>query len=452
MLSIATLMSTLDGGMVSAAFPALVDAFDTDTSTVLWVQAAFWVTSVGLLLTMGWLGDVVGRRRVFILGYLVFTLGMVLSAASTEIWHLIVARVVQGIGSAMTLSNLNALITASFPRGERGKAIGMSGAVVGVGLSSGPLLGGLLLDVLDWRAVFYSRAPLGLLGAGLAWWLLATDRNVGGRFQVDFLGAGALFVTLGAALLVVNRGGELGFGSAPVIGLGITAVVALPILVRTQLRSARPIIDVALFKSRQYTIVLLVLCCHYLAHGPFILVAPFFLIDSLGFSATKMGLFLAAFYVGRTFLAPPAGAMSDRFGPRPFLVLGNGVLVLSLLWLGVQATEASEWVLLAGLLAAGMGSGLFEPVATSAIMGSAPEDRLGTASASVAMGRHVAFSVGVAVAGAIFVIRQRVYLAAAGSETAVDPVAGAFGDTVLAGMAMAVLALIFSLLTRRPGY
>jgi EmrB/QacA subfamily drug resistance transporter len=456
-ISIGTLSSTLDGGIVSVAYPALARAFSAGTSTVLWVTVAYWVTAVGLLLTLGWVGDVVGRRRVFATGLAVFAAGVLLAGLSTTVWQLIAFRVLQGVGSAMVLSNLNALITTNFPARDRGKALGVSGAIVGVGLTAGPLLGGFLLEVLDWRAVFYSRAPISAAGAVLTWWLLPADRVARGQFRVDVIGAAALFGALASILLVVNQGGRLGFTSRPVLVLAIVAAVCLPVLAWSERRSVRPILEVGLLRSRQYTLSLLVLVSHYLAQGGIILVAPFFLLDSLGFSAAKMGLFIAAFSMGRTFLAPLAGRLSDTFGPRPFLLLGNTLLAIALFWLSRQGTGASDWALFSGLLLASAGSSFFEPVVTSSIMGSVPQDRAGTASASVALGRQTAFAVGVTVAGAIFTIRQRVYevgAEAAGLDSGsakAEAIGRAFGDTVLAGVVIAAIAVAFSLATRgRP--
>ena len=454
-ISIGTLSSTLDGGSVSVSFPALTKAFDVDTSTVLWVTVAYWITGVGLLLAMGWLGDVAGRRRVFTLGSALFALGILLSSLSTSIWQLLAFRIFQGVGSAMLLSNLNALITACFPSHERGKALGVSGAVVGIGLTTGPLIGGMLIDVFDWRAVFYWRAPLGALGAVLAWWLLPRDRVEGGRFRMDLIGAAALFGTLASVLLVVNQGGRLGFSSPPVIVMALMAAVSLPVLVWSERRSLRPILDVGLFHSRQYTFSVLVLVSHYLSHGGIMLVAPFFLHESLGYSPAKMGLFLAAFSLGRAFLSPAAGRLSDRFGPRPLILVGNLLLVAALFSLSRQGMDATEWVLFAGLLLGSAGTSFFEPVVTSAIMGSVPQDRLGTASAAVAVGRQTAFAVGVTVAGAVFAVRERAHIGGTSTEAMpadaarADAIAGAFGDTMLAGVALASLAVAFSLALRR---
>ena len=454
-ISLGTFATTLDAGMASVSFPALTEAFHTDTSTVLWVTVAFYVTSVGLLLTLGWVGDVAGRRRVFSLGFVVFTVGMLLAAGSLNIWQLIGARVLQGVGSSMILSNLNALVATTFREDERGKTMGFSAAVAGAGLSLGPLLGGLLLDVLDWRALFYTRAPIGLLGAALGWWVLPRDRVSVSRFRIDFLGAAALFGTLASLLLVVNQGGRLGFGSPVIAGLALASGFFLPLLVWTQRRAIRPIVDFSLFRGRQYLISLILVISHYMSHTGIMLAAPFFFIDARGFSPAKMGLFVATFYIARSFVAPAAGGLSDRIGPRPFLVLGNVILSVALLWLSRLGMDAGEPELLFAMLLAGVGSGIFELVVTSFIMGSVPEDRLGTASASIATGRHIAFSVGVGIAGAVFVIRQRVYLAevsvgaVASQATEAEAVAHAFSDTLLAGVILSAVAAGVAFAARR---
>lgn len=453
-VSIGTLTSTLDSGMVGVAYPALAKDLKTETSTVVWVTVAFWVTNVGLLLILGWTGDVLGRRRVFVGGFLVFTLGIMAAAVSLNVWQLILARIFQGVGSSMLLSNLNALIVVNFPDGERGKAMGISGSIVGVGLTLGPLLGGWLLEVLDWRALFYSRVPLGVVGSVLAWVLLPRDRIRLDRSRIDLLGAGSLLGILITALLVVNQGGRLGFTSPLVIGMVVVSGVLIPVLLWSERRSARPIVGFTLLKSRQYAVGLLSLICHYVSHGAIMLAAPFFFLDSLGFSATKMGVFVAAFFVGRTFLAPYAGRLSDKFGPRPFLVVGNILLVGALLWMNSLSVEGLQWGLFFAMLLAGVGSGFFEPVVTSFIMGSVSHDRLGTASASVALGRHVAFAVGVAVAGAIFTVRERLYLTSlsipSNAEEIIkaEAIARGFADTALAGAIVAGGAVALSFFVR----
>ena len=164
-----------------------------------------------------------------------------------------------------------------------------------------------------------------------------------------------------------------------------------------------------------------------------------------------MGIFIAAFYAARTVMAPLAGWLSDAFGPRRFLVFGNGLFALALLWVAREWTGSNEVAILAALLLAGVGSAFFEPVVTSVIMGAVPADRLGTASASVAMGRHVAFAAGVALAGAVFAVRERAYLADLGESGAAEAIGRGFGDTMLTCVALAAAAVVFSTLIRSRG-
>ena len=233
-----------------------------------------------------------------------------------------------------------------------------------------------------------------------------------GSYRIDYLGATALFIALSSFLLVVNQGGVRGFDSLFVVGMIALFVVSLPVLAWSQCRSVRPILEFALFKRAAFSIGLGVQLCHYLALGAILLLAPFYFIDALGFSATKMGLFITAYTLARTFLAPYTGWLSDKTGAA--LPTGFGLLVLgaALLWLSRLGAGSAEGSILASLMLVGVGSAFFEPPNTSSIMGSVPRDRLGTASAAVASGRQIAFSIGVALAGAIFTVRERAYLGA----------------------------------------
>ena len=176
-VSIGTFMVTLDLSIVNISFPRLTQVFETEPSVVLWVSVAYLLASVSLMLTFGRIGDVFGKKRIYILGFALFTLGLVLCSVSQSISQLIMARIVQAVGSAMTVALSAAIVTAAFPKEERGKALGILGGVVSSGLLSGPVLGGLLLDALDWKAIFYTRVPVGIIGLVMAWLLLKEQRE-----------------------------------------------------------------------------------------------------------------------------------------------------------------------------------------------------------------------------------------------------------------------------------
>ena len=441
--SLGNLVLTLDSGIMGVSYPALAEAFDTDTSTVLWVSVAFWVTGVGLVMTVGWLGDVGGRRLSYTLGFVLYSLALGLSAITVELWQLIAARVFMGIGSAMILAGVNAIILDRFGPRERAKAIGIAGAVVGLGLSTGPLAGGWLLDVLGWQALFYTRVPISVAAAGLSWWVLQRQEGGGARdLSVDRLGALALFAVLASFLVMVNRGAVDGLMSPLVIAMAVLLVVSVPILIVSQRRSSRPILDFGLFRRPGYGFGLGVLIFHYTSLGAILLLAPFFFIDALGFSATKMGLFIMLHTLMRVFLAPISGALTHRIGAWTLSGVGLAAMVASLAWLSVLADSGSETAILGALLLAGIGSGLYEPPNTTTIMGSVPPDRYGTASASIASGRQLSFSVGVAVAGAIFAVRERAYLGA--GELADRAIALGFSDALVSGVILAGLGVLVS--------
>ena len=271
---------------------------------------------------------------------------------------------------------------------------------------------------------------------------------------MDYFGAVILFAAMATSLLVINQGGRLGFGSLPIVGLAAAAVATTSLLVWSQRRSVRPILDFGLFRIRAYTLGLAVSVTHYLSHGGVMLVAPFFLITAMGFSSTKMGGFIAAFYVMRMAVGPLSGRLSDRVGAKLPLVVGNAVTLLGLLWLSRLGTDAHDLAIFGSLLLAGVGSALFEPADTSVIMGSVPVGRLGTASASVATARHAAFAGGVALAGAVFVIRERAYLASfdlgivSATTAQAESIARAFCDVMLAGCVLLLVAIALSAMLR----
>ena len=247
------LVLTLDSGVIGVSYPALAEAFNTDTSTVLWVSVAFWVTGVGLVMTVGWLGDVGGRRLSYTLSFVLFSVALGLSAAAAELWQLIAARIFMGLGSAMVLAGVNAIILDRFEPRDRVKVIGIAGAVVGIGLSTGSLAGGWLLDTLGWRALFYTRAPISLMAAGLSWWVLEDRESSRPRdFTVDWLGAVTLFTVLASFLVVVNRSAEDGFFSPLVLATTGLLIVSVPGLIASQRRSVRPILDFGLFRRLGY--------------------------------------------------------------------------------------------------------------------------------------------------------------------------------------------------------
>lgn len=447
-----TFMVTLDAGMISVSYPALVSSLNTDASTVLWVNVSYYLISTGILLTLGWIGDVTGRRSIFIMGFLVFALGLVFSSLSQGVIQLILSRLVQGVGHSMILATGLAILAKTFPASERGKAIGIDGAMVGLGLGIGPMVGGVILDTLGWQATFYTRIPLSLAGVALGWFFLPDDRRPAGRLRVDYLGAATLFASMAAFLLMVNQGGRLGFGSPIAVSMAALTVAMVPAFVLVERRTHQPVIDLSLFKNGQFRAGLLVQIFHFLAAGATGFLLSFYLIDALGYSASKAGLFLTLLYSMRLFFSPFSGWLTDRLGYRLPSAVGIALLAIGILVLSRLGAEANPWLLAISLAIAGTGSALFEPSNSSAIMGAAGHDRLGTASASVATGRQLAMSTGMAWSAAVFTMREKAHLGGLPGQNAPTPppvISQAFGDAMVMATILAAVGLVLALLGNR---
>ncbi|MQG15847.1 MAG: MFS transporter [SAR202 cluster bacterium] len=408
--ALGNLVLTVDSGLMPITYPELATVFNTDTSTILWISVAFWVTTVGLGMTIGWLVDVRDKRIIYTLGFVIFSLALMLASLTSSLWQLILVRIFMGVGSAMILAGVNAIIVNNFHGHERAKAIGFAGAVVGIGLSGGPIFGGFLLDYLDWRSLFYSRIPISIVAGVLSWLVLQKqDVSEENHLKVEWIGVVSLFAVLASLILIFNRGAQDGWNSPVVLIMVVVLLISLPVLLQYQRRSKRPILDLPLFKITGYGFGLIILMCHYISLGAIMLLASFFFIDNLGFSATKAGVFIMLYSLMRVFIAPFTGYILRFISPWHLSAVGLGLICASLVWFSFLSTSGSESSIFIALLLIGIGSGIYEPPNTLTIMSSVPSDRYGTASASIASGRQLAFALGVAMCGAINAGREKLY-------------------------------------------
>mgnify|MGYP006156642145 CR=1 FL=1 len=437
------LVLTIDSGLMPVAYPELATVFNTDTSTILWISVAYWVTTVGLCMTIGWLVDVRDKKSIYIFGFIIFSLSLILASVASSLWQLILARIIMGFGSAMVLAGVNAIIVDNFRGRERAKAIGFAGAVVGIGLSGGPMLGGFLLDHLDWRSIFYCRIPISVIAAFLSWMVLKNQSNLAhNKLKIEWIGVLSLFVCLASLILIFNRGSEVGWTSPVVFIMSIVLLISLPILFQYQRRSERPILDLPLFKITGYGYGLTVLMCHYISLGAIMLLAAFFFIDHLGFSATKAGAFIMLYSLMRVFIAPFTGYILRLISPWHLSAIGLALICASLIWFSFLSVSGSETSIFIALLLIGIGSGIYEPPNTLTIMSSVPPDRYGTASASIASARQLAFALGVAMCGAINAGRENLYNA--GEITQSDYLSLSFSYALIACAIFAGIGLILS--------
>ena len=439
----------LDVSIVNISFPTLTRVFHTEPSIVLWVSVVYALVTVGLMLILGRIGDIYGRKKLFILGYIFFTVGLILCSLSQSMTQLILSRIVQGIGGAMNMALSMAIVTDAFPGRERGKALGIASSVFAVGPLLGFTIGGILLDSFGWRSLFYIRVPICVIGILMAWKLLQETKVPNISTKLDYLGTATLFGSLSCLLLFLNMGGRLGFRSQMVITLGLLAVVLFALFLVHEKRIDQPVVDLNLFKNRLFMGGTISLILFGLGQSSHFFLLPFYLISGAGFTSSTAGLYMAVPPVLFSTLAPVSGWLSDKFGSRPLCIVGFSFSCLGFFLCSRFNFDSSASQIIFGLAVFGMGGSLFFTPNASLLMGAAPKELLGTVGALVTTVRQIGMSAGIAVAGMIYTIRQ-VFHTLELAEKNLDPeilgrlsVVGGFKDTLM----VAVFLSFFGILT-----
>ncbi len=404
-------MSALDVSIVNVAMPTLESTFGVSMAAIEWVAMAYMLTLTIFLPLFGRLADIYGRSRLYTIGFVIFSAGSVLCGAATTAGVMIASRVVQAVGAGLLQANSVALITEAFPANERGRAIGIQGAVQAIAMAVGPFVGGILIAAVGWRAIFFVNIPIGAVGTIAALFILPANPTAEKKERVDYLGA-ALFAS-GLALLVLafNEGVKLGWGSSRILSYLLAAGVLLWGLVMTELRTEHPLIDLRLFRNSSFLLGNITGMLSYFVLFAVMFLMPFYLQKVLGFSSQLTGLLLTPVPLAMAIVAPLSGHISDKYGSRIMTTSGALVSTLACFSLLFLNEAAHIPLLLAGLVLLGVGMGLFTPPNNSAIMGSAPIEKLGVAGGVLNMMRSLGLILGVDISGAIFTTLEHRYLA-----------------------------------------
>ncbi|MCH2507886.1 MAG: MFS transporter [Dehalococcoidia bacterium] len=448
-VGLGVLTSTLDGSIVNLAYPVLTEAFNTTPSTVLWVTVAYLLVSSSLALPLGTIGDIVGRKRLYILGFMVFTLGLGLSSISQTIGQLISFRILQGVGQAMLVATINALIVDAFPDKERGKALGINGALVGLGLSSGPFLGGIILDFLGWQALFWTRLPVSVIGLIIAIVILRPDVTQKEKKSFDYAGTVALMIGLSSLLLLINRAPIEGLSPLVTI-LAISSIIGLVAFPMIESKTTVPILELSLLKERLFTSSVTSSMLQFMAQGAFLFLISFYLLNALGLRPIEAGPVLMIVPMTRLICSPISGFLSDHFQSRTISTFGLSVMIAGYFILLTFTTESSMPHIITGLILSGSGSAIFLPPNNSVVMGSVSRDKLGMASAIIPTARQVGISIGIALIGTIYSLSEtanRVALESQGiQESQITQLATMSGykDGLSVSLAFLILAIAIS--------
>lgn len=453
-VAVGTFMGPLDSSVVNIALPSIRSYFQVSFSSVEWVVMAYLLIISSLLLTFGRLGDLYGHKRIYIWGFVVFTIGSLLCGLAPSIGFLIAFRVLQAIGAGMLMSMGPAIVTDVAPPQERGKYMGVIAVSVSIALSTGPVLGGFLTAKFGWPSIFYINVPVGILSIILAQQVIPDSGGQGAQ-PFDIKGAALVFLALVAILLPLSYAEKVGWSNPYIItslAVGILLFVAFLFLEK---RLAHPMVDLSLFKNRLFSMSNLSALLNYVAMFSVVLLMPFYLQQLRGMPPSKAGLMLIPMPLTTMLIAPISGALSDRVDTRYISSLGMAITALGMWLLSNLNFESSNLTVVLALVTVGLGSGIFQTPNNSAIMGAVPPYRRGIASSLLAGMRNVGMVLGVAISGAVFTGRQNYLmkkLAAAGMAGAPLKIQAFTGSIQLAFLVACGIALlaVFTSLVRGP--
>ncbi len=442
-LGIGSVMGTMNNTVVVTTLPVIRDSFGADLSSIEWVLMSYLLTISMLLTTFGRLGDIWGHKRVYLVGLMVFIIASALCSISPSLWFLIISRALQAVGGAMLIANSSAIVSRYFLPERRGQMLSLLYTIASLGTLIGPSLGGFLATAFEWRSIFYANVLLGIVGAAVSLRVLPDTRPGGKRESFDILGAGVLGIGLGALLLAVSKGQDLGWTSPPIISSIVVSMLFLMIFFRLERSLEHPMIDITLFRNRVFSLAMSSAFVSYICIFAGLFLTPFFLMQGRGFSPAVAGQIYSAQPIGMLVSTPLSGYLSDRIGARIPSTFGALAIAAGLFMFHNLGAQSSEWEALIALAVLGIGNGFFIGPNASTIMGSAPPERQGVASAVVATARNLGMVFGIASAGAILAWQVAV-------RSAVQPdtqasFIGAFQDTLLVMMFVALIGAMTSI-------
>ena len=444
------LMIVLDATIVNVALPSIQGSLDFSQANLAWVVNAYMIPFGGLLLLAGRMGDLLGQRRVFLIGLAIFTVASLICAASVSQEMLIGARFIQGVGGAMASAVILGMIVTMFPEpGAQAKAIGVYGFVASAGGSIGLLLGGVLTDAISWHWIFLINLPIGIVTAYLATRLVANPDGIGLSEGADFPGAALITSSLMLGVFTILRIEAWGWNDTRIFVLGAISLALLAIFLHRQATIARPLMPLRLFRSRNVAGANALQALLVAGMFGMFFLGALYLQKVLGYSPLKVGFaFLPTTLVMGTLSLGFSEKLIMRFGPRTTLIPGVCMVVVALLLFARTPVDANYFVdLLPPFLLIGVGVGTsFPAIMTLAMSGATPEDA-GLASGLVNTSMQVGGAIGLAILATLSGERTKALLK--DGESAAQALTSGYHVAYLVGAILAAIAVAIAIFVLR---
>jgi EmrB/QacA subfamily drug resistance transporter len=437
-ISMIMLMTNLDMSILYTSMPRLAEVFHVDSSLVGWTNIVYYIVSLSLTLTLAKVGDALGRKKVFLVGLTLYAAGLLCAAISTSLTQLIISRAIQGAGGAMAVALGTAITVAVFPPSERGKVVGTLMGIGSTGLVLGPMAGGVILDLFDWRAIFYLRVPV-ILACLISTWLVVKEQKSQKNrvFQFDGLGSFTLFGWLCCFLLYLSLSNKWGFLSIASMLLACGAICFFALFIFTENRCPEPIVRLKLFRNRLLTSAIVSSMAIAVGTSSVAFLVPFYIKEGLGLSGASIGLYMSLLAAPTLIFSHISGRLSDRIGSRILATFGVTVVCICIFLLSRLGDNPTGFTIGFEVALIGVGIGIFHPPNSSALIGAVDKDMLGVASAITLMARNIGTSISLAIAGTAYYLFESRHLIEL-EQTGADPLTikkmasmSSFYDTLL---------------------
>jgi EmrB/QacA subfamily drug resistance transporter len=445
-LSLAVLLSSLGTSITNVALPTFVEVFDTSFQAVQWIVLAYLLAITTLIVSVGRLGDLLGRRRLMLVGIGVFTAASVACGIAPQLWVLVAARAAQGLGAAVMMALAMAFVGDTIPKSGAGRAMGLLGTMSAVGTALGPTLGGVLLAGFGWRAIFLVSLPLGLVAFRLAYRALPADRPAPdtARPAFDYTGSFVLALTLAAYALAMTLGrGHFGALNAALLCVAFIGVVLFAVV---ESKSRSPLIRPALFLDRVVGTGFAMSALVTTVAMTTLVVGPFHLSGALHLDPVVIGLVMSAGPLVAALVGVPAGRGVDRFGARPMTVAGLGAMATGCVLLSRMPLTYGAWGYVAPLVLVTAGFAVFQAANNTAVMTAVDAAQRGVVSGLLNLSRNLGLVTGASLMGAVFALAAGTgNVATAGADAVATGTHVTFGVAAL----LVAIALVLAVTTAR---
>ncbi|ADB57602.1 MFS transporter [Archaeoglobus profundus] len=408
-VSLGLFMVLLDVSVLNVALPRIAEDFHARMSDLQWVLNAYTLTMVVLLVLAGRIGDIVRRDRYFVLGMGIFVLGSFLCAQSWSIEVLIFSRIIQAVGGAILSSNTLAIVTELFPPGQRGAVMGLNAILMASSFALGPIVGGWLTTNLSWHWVFYINVPIGIISIALAFMLLP-PLEPKEKVPIDLAGTILLAIGLGSLTLGIIEGQNWGWDNQKTLACFAVAFPYLAAFAIRELNYDYPILDLSLFKIRNFTVCVAATSIIFFGTSSSFFVIPYFLQGLKGLTAEEAGYWMISIPIANTFVAPIAGRLSDKMNPKYMMCLGPILFAMGMYNMTDVDVDIKYWEFFFRLIPMGIGMGLLTSPAFNVLMSSVPPAKAGMANGTLRSVNTLAQAMGVAIGGVLITHNMKNYL------------------------------------------